>query len=301
MQDFKISIIIPTYNREKYLQECINSIIETKDNNLEIIIVDNASQDDTKKILLKYKKDKRFKLIFNDQNYERSYSRNIGINNSTGEFITFLDSDDRLKKNIFKEFRAFYIKNKNYNIYYSNFEIYSQKFETFKINKKISNFCTLNKLSKGNYLSNICVFFNSNIIGKIYYDENPNIIGIEDYDFNLRIINKFGNAKLFSRKSLGIVTDHSHRSVNLDSINQAEKRFVFFKNKLFSNADYINFNLNIKYKILSTASLYVSLICLRNKKRYKCIMYGYIAIINNLQILMDRRFYYIFIRLLFTV
>ena len=143
-------------------------------------------------------------------------------------------------------------------------------------------------------------FFKNKINGKIFFDEDPKIIGIEDYDFNLRAINLFGIAKKFSNKPLGIVTEHLNRSVNLDSINKAEKD-LFFKNKIFSHKDYINLNLNTKFKILSTASLYVALICLRNKKSYKCIKYTYIALVNNIHILMDRRFYYIFLRLIFKI
>ena len=168
MKDFKISIIIPTYNREQYIQECIDSIFKTNDNNLEIIIIDNSSLDNTQKILMKYQNDKRFKLIFNDKNYERSYSRNIGIKNSTGDFITFLDSDDRLKKNIFKEFRGFYQKKNNYNIYFSNFEIYDKKLKSLKTNKNSSNFYSLNELATGNYLSNICVFSKIKLMEKYF-------------------------------------------------------------------------------------------------------------------------------------
>ena len=119
----------------------------------------------------------------------------------------------------------------------------------------------------------VLILFNLFFCLPVYSDENSEIIGIEDYDFNLRIINKFGIAKKFSNLPLGEVTDHNNRSVNIDSITKSEKRFSFFKNKLFNSLDYKNVNLRIKCRILSTSSLYVSLICMKNKNKLKSLKY----------------------------
>ena len=301
MNNFKITVIIPTFNREDFIDDCINSILSTNDSNIEIIIVDNNSKDKTKLKLKKYKTDERFKIFFNKKNLERSYSRNLGLINATGDFVTLLDSDDKLKKNIFSEFRSYYKKNNKYNIYYSNFNTYDPLTKQTKISSNNFNNISLRNLSNGNYLSNICVFLKNNLSKTILYDESSDIIGIEDYDFNLRIINKFGIAKKFSNYPLGVVTDHINRSVNLDSIVNAEKRFLFFKNKLFNNLDYKNVNLRIKYSILSTSSLYVSLICMKNKNKLKSLKYIYIALINNIMILIDKRFFYIVYGLIFKI
>ena len=301
MNDFKITVIIPTYNREGFIDDCIKSILKTNDRNIEIIIVDNNSKDKTKLKLKKYKTDKRFKIFFNKENLERSYSRNLGLAKATGEFVTLLDSDDKLNKNIFREFRSYYKKNDKYNIYYFNFNIYDHITKKTKMSANNLNYISLKNLSNGNYLSNICVFIKNNLSKTIFFDESPDIIGIEDYDFNLRIINKYGIAKKFSNFPLGLVTDHANRSVNLDSIIKSEKRFLFFKNKLFNNLDYKNVNLRIKYKILSTSSLYVSLICMKNKSKLKSLKYLRIALINNIRILLDKRFYYIAYGLIFRI
>lgn len=301
MNNFKITVIIPTFNREDFIDDCINSILNTNDTNIEIIIVDNNSIDKTKLKLKKYKTDQRFKIFFNKENLERSYSRNVGLENATGKFVTLLDSDDKLKKNIFSEFRSYYKKNDKYNIYYSNFNIYDPITKKNKMSSNNFDYLSLMNLSNGNYLSNICVFFKNNLSKTILYDESSDIIGIEDYDFNLRIINKFGIAKKFSNLSLGVVTDHTSRSVNLDTIIKSEKRFLFFKNKLFNSLDYKNVNLRIKYRILSTSSLYVSLICMKNKNKLKSLKYIYIALINNISILIDKRFYYIVYGLIFKI
>lgn len=90
----KISIIIPVYNKEDYLSECIDSIINQSYKNLEIIIIDDGSTDRSVEIIKRYESlDRRIKF-FKQENLGVSSARNLGIENSTGEFITFVDSDD---------------------------------------------------------------------------------------------------------------------------------------------------------------------------------------------------------------
>lgn len=88
-----VSIIIPTYNREKYIGRAINSVLVQGFQNFEIIIIDDGSTDNTKKVLSPYLKDKRLKYIF-QKNQKVSRARNNGIKNSVGKYIALLDSDD---------------------------------------------------------------------------------------------------------------------------------------------------------------------------------------------------------------
>ena len=95
--DTLVSIISPCYNVGKYLRKCLESIINQTYTNLEIILVNDCSTDNTLDILLEYeKKDKRIKIINNTQNLGASPSREKGYNNSTGDWICFVDSDDAL-------------------------------------------------------------------------------------------------------------------------------------------------------------------------------------------------------------
>ncbi len=92
----KISIIVPVYNVEKYLRNCLDSIINQTYTNLEIILVDDGSPDGSGKICDEYAlKDGRIK-IFHNKNMGLSGARNFGIDNATGEYITFVDSDDEI-------------------------------------------------------------------------------------------------------------------------------------------------------------------------------------------------------------
>lgn len=104
----KISIIIPVFNTAKYLPECLNSVTGQTYSNLEIILVDDGSTDDSGKIADAYaKKDQRIKVI-HQKNQGQSAARNAGLEKATGEFINFVDSDDRIKPTFIEDLLSAY-------------------------------------------------------------------------------------------------------------------------------------------------------------------------------------------------
>ena len=92
----KISIIIPVYNAEKYLAQCIESIIKQTYSNLEIIIINDGSTDRSLEICNFYKENDQRIVVFNQNNSGVSVARNKGLDISNGEFIMFVDADDWL-------------------------------------------------------------------------------------------------------------------------------------------------------------------------------------------------------------
>ena len=90
----KVSIVVPIYNTEKYLDECIESIVNQTYKNLEIILIDDGSKDKSPQMCDEWaKKDNRIKII-HKSNEGAGASRNRGIAVATGKFIYFVDSDD---------------------------------------------------------------------------------------------------------------------------------------------------------------------------------------------------------------
>jgi len=97
----KVSVIIPVYNVEKYIRECLDSVINQTYKNLEIICVDDCGTDNSVKIIEEYaQKDRRIKIFRHDKNMGAGRARNTGVQNSNGEYIFFLDSDDYLNLDI---------------------------------------------------------------------------------------------------------------------------------------------------------------------------------------------------------
>jgi teichuronic acid biosynthesis glycosyltransferase TuaG len=89
-----VSVILPTHNRAELLEGAINSVLSQAYSNIEIIIVADACTDNTSSLLSKYKNNHRFKIIESESNVGGAEARNIGIKNSSGTFLTFLDDDD---------------------------------------------------------------------------------------------------------------------------------------------------------------------------------------------------------------
>lgn len=101
---YKVSIIVPVYNKAQYLRECLNSLVNQTLKDIEIICIDDKSTDESLNILFEYKeKDERIKIITNDINKGVSASRNIGIKNASGEFIAFVDADDFVELDFYEK------------------------------------------------------------------------------------------------------------------------------------------------------------------------------------------------------
>ncbi len=98
----KISVIVPAYNAEKSIEKCVRSILNQTYKDLEVIVINDGSTDNTIDILGKLKKtDKRLK-VFSIENGGVSHARNFGIDNATGDYITFVDSDDYIDSDMYK-------------------------------------------------------------------------------------------------------------------------------------------------------------------------------------------------------
>lgn len=99
----KISIIVPVYNAEQYLPKCIESILDQKEKDFELLLIDDGSQDNSGKICDTYaEKDDRIR-VFHKENGGVSSARNLGLEEATGEMVFFIDSDDYVGPDYLKE------------------------------------------------------------------------------------------------------------------------------------------------------------------------------------------------------
>lgn len=106
-----ISVIIPVYNAEPYLERCIDSVINQTYTSLEIILVEDASTDLSRKICQEYaNKEERIKLILHDKNQGQSAARNHGLDICTGAFIGFVDADDYVENDFYEVLLSSMIK-----------------------------------------------------------------------------------------------------------------------------------------------------------------------------------------------
>lgn len=144
----KISIIVPVYNSEKYLNKCLNSLIEQTLDDIEIVVVNDGSSDNSENIIKNYMaKDKRIKLI-NKKNGGQASARNLGLRKANGDYIIFIDSDDYAELDMCE---------KSYNIAKEGYDIVCMDY----------------------YL----VRKNSNTYSKILKDSNSREISVKEYLF----------------------------------------------------------------------------------------------------------------------
>lgn len=107
----KVSIIVPCYNVEPYLDRCVQSIVNQTLNDIEIILVDDGSSDNSPVMCDNYaKKDERIKVI-HKKNAGLGFARNSGLDVATGEYIAFVDSDDYVDKNMYAELYKMAVSN----------------------------------------------------------------------------------------------------------------------------------------------------------------------------------------------
>lgn len=197
----KISVIVPVYNVENYLRECLESIINQTLKEIEILCIDDCSTDNSYSILEEYaKKDNRIILIKNLENKGGGYNRNIGIKEARGEYISFIDSDDYILKdylenlyNTAKKYNSDIVNTLNIKTYIEetkktykfDFNFKNEEFESEWNLRDIENLSSYNsvapyvwnKLYKKSFLLN----------NKIYFLEYK-VSTAEDADFTIRLM-----------------------------------------------------------------------------------------------------------------
>lgn len=190
--DFKVSVIIPTYNRGNLIIKSIKSVLNQTFKNLEVIVIDDGSSDNTEHLVNKIT-DKRLKYVKLSSNKGSSNARNIGIKNANGQFISFQDSDDIFYPNkIEKQLKNIINRNSILDFCKINV-IYNSTYSYLIPNKRQENSILkgdiFNELiSRGNFISTQSMLIRTNYMKKHLFDiDMPRL---QDYDVILGMIPK---------------------------------------------------------------------------------------------------------------
>ncbi len=236
-----ISVIVNYHNGEKYLEKCIKSIISQEYKNFEIIAWDNASTDNSKKIIKKFKETriKYFRHPIKENLYK---ARNRAIEKSSGQLIAFLDSDDWWEENYLSS-REKYFRDPNIDFFYSNTNIFYEK----KGKKKLYRNCSLpngkifSYLVKDYFIIISGTIFKKDLFEKYgKFNEDYNIIG--DYDFIMRI-SKYCNAHVNNLPLLNYRI-HENNFLKLHSKLYYEEYKDWFDKNIKENDDYFKKYIN---------------------------------------------------------
>ena len=182
-----VSVIMNCYNGEKYLEESIQSVISQTYDNWELIFWDNRSEDKSSEIFKKYQ-DKRFKYFYANKHTSLYEARNLAIQKSTGDFISFLDTDDLWEKQKLEK-QMGYFEDRSIGVVYSNYWLTKKDLKEKKINFK-------KRLYRGDVYDELINNYNIGILTTIIrkknyeelkkkFDVRFSIIG--DFDLFLRL------------------------------------------------------------------------------------------------------------------
>ena len=216
-----ISVIIPVYNGEKYIEDCLKNICEQTYQNIEVIVVNDGSTDKTKELIENYR-DNRINKI-NIKNGGVSNARNIGIRNATGDYLMFVDSDDHLKDNAIERLVNIALNNSTIDIIRFNGFIQDEKGMYNPIEMPVNNYMVVNTSREQEKIINI---FNSP------YNS------LRCYSPLLMIKNE--NITMFNTK----LTYLEDKLFYLENMLKKGKQVLFLKENLY----YYNYNTNSKTK-----------------------------------------------------
>lgn len=221
------SIIIPTYNRSSLIFDTLNSVFDQKYRNFEVIVVDNASTDDSIELLKPLEDEGKIRLIQNEKNIERARARNRGIANAKGDFLTFLDSDDFMYPNNLQDAAEFVKMNPEYHFFHNYYELVNANKESIQTYDFPSADKHIQKLAIGNFISCIGVFVSKEVYSTYKFNEDEKILGSEDWELWLRVLSnyKLGTIKKINSGALF----HAGRSIssyNLESIVERKKYLI---------------------------------------------------------------------------
>lgn len=289
----KISIIIPVYNTEKYLSQCLESIINQTYKDIEIIIINDGSTDNSRMICMQYKnKDNRIKY-FEINNSGVSFARNFGIEKSEGEYIMFVDSDDFLEVKAL-ELIAKHLKENDLLIYGYDRVYKNRKVKQIENSKEI-NLTNLretifNNDNIGGYLCN--KIFRVNIIkdNSMKFDENihycedlifvsqyvkyvKNVFYIKEVEYHYRMRKSSATFNSYSEKNLTIL-DACEKMLELNSDDEYIQKLLAFKylNCYYKFDKKILKNKKINYDIKKKEKLILRDLKIKGNKYFKYIL-----------------------------
>lgn len=258
MENEKISVIVPVYKVEKYLDRCVESIVNQTYKNLEIILVDDGSPDNCPKMCDEWaKKDSRIKVV-HKQNGGLSDARNSGIDTASGEYLCFIDSDDYIDIN-FVEVLFKNLADTESDMSICAFrKVYEDKInnggkQTDIINvyqnEEIINFflCKdlLEKITACTKLYKKEIFDNLRFdVGRIYEDE---FIAHKIYSKCKKIVTTTAKLYNYLMREGSITNKPRYDERSLDGIYAIENRYNYFKNTKFENIALNQLLKNISY------------------------------------------------------
>ena len=218
------SVVVPSFNREDHIGRCLESLVRQSCKDFEVVVVDNASTDGTVDAVLSFDGRLDVKVLVNDSNRERSFSRNRGAEHARGVFVVFLDSDDELRPDSLELAAAFVEADPDRRFFFQRLTIVDESGATVYEPVVRKSHTMQRTLAEGNPLSCSGVFVERSLFLEHRFDEAPELVGSEDWHCWIRIAAE--HEPVVCPGGGALLVDHSSRTISSDSWQDAEKRFA---------------------------------------------------------------------------
>ena len=229
-----VDVILPNFNKRKYLEEAIQSVLDQSYKKWKLYIIDDCSNDDSIKILDKFKDHNNIIIKQLSKNKGPSFCRNLGLRISSSEYIAFIDSDDYWKKDKLKD-QINFMKKNNYKFTYTDYTPFFQTDDKKKILKptNIVKKFNLKKFTFNSSINTTTMILSRSLVGNLKFKK---IKKLEDYLFKCEILKKdFLAHKLNSNSAFYRILEISRSS------NKIKNLFYLWKiNRKYLNYNFIN-------------------------------------------------------------
>jgi len=222
-----VSVVIPTYNRADKIKDSIDSVLNQTYENLEVIVVDDGSTDNTEEVINSYD-DTRLRYIRFDENKGANVARNTGIKKAKGEFIALQDSDDIWDpEKIEKQFEAYQNTPDDYKVIYSVVCGHLTNGGKIHVPEKWARPREGNihhTLRKGSFVPMVSIFTKKSCIENVgYFDED--LPRSQDYELTFRL-SKHYKFKLVDEVLVNAYHDESSKTENIEALSEAIEMFL---------------------------------------------------------------------------
>jgi len=248
-RSIKVSIVIPTYNAAPFLERCINSALNQTLQEIEVIVVNDKSTDNTEEILKKYDGEKKFKSVTLEKNQGQSVARNTGIEMAHGEFIGFIDSDDLVDLDFFENL---YKLSKDKDVVIGIFVNSTNDTNKFSHHRKLYKYdCVGNSIWRKSFLDEKKIRFEKGVkmaedvhFRERAYKSKPRRIEAPDvgsyYYYKCRV----GSLMHYNEDYVQFIFDeskkeHAEKLNSIDSFNKSKEENIRYLNEFDSLMNYI--------------------------------------------------------------
>ena len=249
------SVVVPTFNRQDHIGSCLASVEAQEFGNLEVVVVDDASVDDTVAVAESSSRGLDVRVLVNEVNRERAYSRNRGAAEARGRYLVFLDSDDVLQPGALRRAAEFIAEDQSRRFFFQVLRVVDESGRTV-YQPRVGPGSMSRVLAEGNPLSCSGVYVERELFLRHRFDESSELVRSEDWHCWIRVAAE--RLPVVCPGNGALLVDHAGRSMAVDSWDEAERRFAFLTAELLGRPEVAKFLSPHRRLFLATQDHYVA-------------------------------------------